>query len=110
MFATILDMSALYMCPIHLMLHLLQKHLDKSFFCIIDMCTGMLNYVKALLHYNDQILQALKDMQASSFCIFVPLSGWIIDRILSEYFLSSSIRLIKSKHAEKETTFVKLQM
>ena len=44
--------SVLYTCLfIHLMLHPLQKHLDKSFF-VTKMFTGMLNYVKTLLCYN----------------------------------------------------------
>lgn len=47
------------------MLHLLQKHLDKSFFFVTNMFTGMLNYVKTLLYCNYLTLPALKGF---SFC------------------------------------------
>jgi len=76
-FATVLDISALYMCLIHLMLHLLQKHLDKSFFLYnqyvywnVELCENI-----AVLQLSNST--SSQGYVANSFSILasVPLSG-----------------------------------
>lgn len=52
------------------MLHLLLKHLDKSFSFITNMFTEMLNYVKMLLYCNYPTLPALKGFSLVSFYVY----------------------------------------
>lgn len=101
-FATVPDINTLYMCLIHLMLHLLQKHLDKSFCFITNIYVEL--YMKCWTMWKHCCIAIIQLCQRSRVCkpvvwAFLFLGGCCIvhDRLWNlSYIIVSQFKKTKS--------------